>query len=342
MPRYFDEYNRPLSYEEAFRRASAAVGTPQVYDDRGDLVPREAVLEDLGWRFGSAGARAMKAAQRASFNGLGAVGCLIEVLALPLVLLVIVNAYLYRGAFFLVFAVAGFFFARLLRESPPRITAMMALTGTAGAAWFVLAHYLPYPVIFPSHWTQYLYDPPDVAYPGVFFVLLFVWYFWLVRAAYYYVSDDGWLAMTLVLVLAGLPGAIIQGGWDPLVTRPAWARPLVALLPEGRLERLERLAAATPGPTPTAVATVTPTPAATPQPTPTPLTIRIANTGGQPVYLFRSPRLDDRLNVPYPPGTLLTIARPEIFQGDGVEWLQVRTGDGAIAYLPRQFAAPVP
>jgi hypothetical protein len=206
-----------------------------------------------------------------------------------------------------------------------------------------MSHYLPYPEVIPAEWYQYIYDPPDHPYPGIFLLPLFVWYLFLVRAAYFYVGDDGWLVMTIVLVLAGLPGAFIQAGYDPLETRPAWARPFAALLPESDVERLERLAreGATPVPG-TGTPTATPEPGATPQPTPTPIRIQIANTAGQAVFLYRSPKLDDRLSTPYPSGTLLTIARPEIIQGDGVEWLQVRTGDGAVGYLPRQYAAPAP
>lgn len=346
MPRYYDEYNRPLSHEEVFRRASAQLGTPQVFDERGELVPRQVILDDVGWRFGSTGARAAKAAEKATSITAGAIGCVLPIVAAPMVFVLMVNAYVYRPAFVLVMGLGVFYFLKLVRETPPRITSMMALVGTVGLAFWIMQHYLPYPDLVPATWQQWFIDEPNDPFPAIFFLPAFVWYFIMVRAAYAFVGDDGWIPMVGVLVLAGLPGAVIQGGWDPLVTRPAWSESLAQYLPETPLEKQIRKAEENLASFGTPVARQTPdaasgTPTPGPQPTPTPIVIQIGNSGGAPVYLFRSPKIRDQLSTPYPPGTLLTIARPEIVQGDGVEWLEVRTGDGALGYLPRQYAAPV-
>lgn len=66
----------------------------------------------------------------------------------------------------------------------------------------------------------------------------------------------------------------------------------------------------------------------------------VANTGGEGVYLRRTPRLADR-DTAYPEGTRLTAIGPDV-NGDGQRWLHVRTPDGKTGYVPAQYTSEVP
>lgn len=94
---------------------------------------------------------------------------------------------------------------------------------------------------------------------------------------------------------------------------------------------------ATPGsnqsaaPAPTASGPPTPTPA---PPTPPP-TARVANTGGDGVYLRHSPRLGD-LWIAWPDNTPLTPQGAEA-DADGTHWLQVRDPKGNVGWVPAQY-----
>jgi hypothetical protein len=64
-------------------------------------------------------------------------------------------------------------------------------------------------------------------------------------------------------------------------------------------------------------------------------TFVVANTGGEGVYLRRTPRLADR-DTAYVEGTqLVAIGADE--QGDGQSWHHVRAPDGKTGYVPVQY-----
>jgi hypothetical protein len=92
----------------------------------------------------------------------------------------------------------------------------------------------------------------------------------------------------------------------------------------------------TPSPTaqPTAPA---PTRPGVPTATPRPVTYRVANTGGDGVFLRRTPVLADRL-VAWPDGTRL-VSLEESARGDGLDWQKVRDPRGNVGYVPSRYLA---
>ena len=64
---------------------------------------------------------------------------------------------------------------------------------------------------------------------------------------------------------------------------------------------------------------------------------RVANTGGEGVFLRRTPTLADRL-VAWPDGTRLQ-SLGEAATGDGVEWQKVRDPRGNVGYVPTRYLA---
>lgn len=93
----------------------------------------------------------------------------------------------------------------------------------------------------------------------------------------------------------------------------------------------------TPVPTPTAPV-LTPTPAS-PVPTPTAgparQTARVGNTGGDGVYLRRTPRADDRL-IAWPDNTPLVLLGEETVN-EGRTWVRVRDPRGNVGWVPREY-----
>jgi hypothetical protein len=75
-----------------------------------------------------------------------------------------------------------------------------------------------------------------------------------------------------------------------------------------------------------------------PEPTATPTTIRVGNTGGQPVYLYNSPTIGDRIQA-YPEGTPLLLIGGDV-EGDGLTWHFVRAPDGTEGYVPIDATLP--
>ena len=105
---------------------------------------------------------------------------------------------------------------------------------------------------------------------------------------------------------------------------------------------------ASPTATPPATATplpvtATPSPVARVQPSATPAPsvgqwVAVANTGGDGVYLRRTPRLADRL-IGWPDGTKLQVVGPDA-QGDGQQWKQVRDPQGNVGWAAAQYVTP--
>lgn len=110
-----------------------------------------------------------------------------------------------------------------------------------------------------------------------------------------------------------------------------------------------------PSPTPTsAPATATVTPAVTipalvqaspPSSTPTstatptaPVFVVVANTGGDGVYLRRTPAMGDRI-IAWPEGTVLEVVGPDTVS-EGRTWKHVKDPKGNVGYVPLQYTKP--
>jgi len=122
-----------------------------------------------------------------------------------------------------------------------------------------------------------------------------------------------------------LPGAATPGA-APTFTAPTPVPPLA-----GVPYRPSPSVTAGPG------AAVQATPPTTPTPgTPTPQrTVHVANTGGDGVYLRRTPHLADRW-IAWADNTPLVFLGSEA-DGDGQHWLQVRDPKGDVGWIPAQF-----
>jgi hypothetical protein len=70
-------------------------------------------------------------------------------------------------------------------------------------------------------------------------------------------------------------------------------------------------------------------------PTGQPRRFIVANTGGEGVYLRRTPRLTDR-DIAYPDNTQLVAIGDDV-NGEGLLWHHVRTPDGKSGYIPAQY-----
>ena len=84
--------------------------------------------------------------------------------------------------------------------------------------------------------------------------------------------------------------------------------------------------------------TLTPVPTTAPEPSPTPRVIHVGNANGQPVYLYNSPTLGDRIQI-YPDGTSLAVVGGDV-EGDGLMWHIVRAPDGTEGYVPLDDTYP--
>jgi len=95
--------------------------------------------------------------------------------------------------------------------------------------------------------------------------------------------------------------------------------------------------AASPTP-PSGAAQVTPGTQPSPQASPAPASqasLRVGNTGGEGVYLRRTPRMDDKIR-PWADNTPMEVIGPRV-EGDGHMWEKVRAPDGTEGYLPAEF-----
>ena len=126
-----------------------------------------------------------------------------------------------------------------------------------------------------------------------------------------------------------------DGGWSPGTFTPAIF--LVALLVIGLLVGVAALSrrAATAGPTATAAAGTGGQPTATGPARGTGKVFVVGNTGGQGVYLRRTPRLDDR-DTPYVDGTRLEQIDADV-TANGLTWHRVRAPDGKVGWVPAQY-----
>jgi hypothetical protein len=136
-----------------------------------------------------------------------------------------------------------------------------------------------------------------------------------------------------------------DGGWSPGVFSPAIflvALLVIALLVSVALVNRRGSAA------PTATSTASQPTAAAPSaknptamaPTATAAVFVVANTGGEGVYLRRTPNLDDRDNA-YPDGTRLTVIGGDVTAG-GLVWRHVRAPDGKLGWVPAKYTNSAP
>ena len=92
------------------------------------------------------------------------------------------------------------------------------------------------------------------------------------------------------------------------------------------------------GPAPTATTAAAPAPAGVPAVTATQATGRVfvvGNTGGDGVYLRRTPRSSDRDRA-YPDGTRLEQIGEDV-RAEGTTWRNVRAPDGRTGWVPAQY-----
>lgn len=93
---------------------------------------------------------------------------------------------------------------------------------------------------------------------------------------------------------------------------------------------------ATPGRTEVPMPTPTRDGLPTPGPSPTgQAALRVGNTGGEGVWLRRTPNLDDKIR-PWMDGTPMVVIGPRVV-GDGRMWEKVRAPDGVEGYIPPEY-----
>ena len=149
-------------------------------------------------------------------------------------------------------------------------------------------------------------------------------------------SGDGWspgafspgifvVAVLVVLLLGGVAVLNRRGAAAPPATATAGERPQAGTTPTSQ--------AGVPRPTATAVAP-TPPPA---EPRPTGRVFVVANTGGEGVFLRRTPRLGDR-DTAYEDGTRLEQIGDDV-TAEGILWRRVRAPDGKTGFVPAQYTS---
>ncbi len=82
-----------------------------------------------------------------------------------------------------------------------------------------------------------------------------------------------------------------------------------------------------------------PTPSPTPTPTVVPARLKVANTGGDGVFLRTEPRPNASYVRAWSDGTIMIVAGPDT-ETDGRTWKQVRDPTGTVGYVPAQYLAP--
>ncbi len=149
-------------------------------------------------------------------------------------------------------------------------------------------------------------------------------------------DDIGYLVVFLVAIalIIGVGGALYFG-YDWVVRGSSG--PSLAWLAGARAEA--SLATATSTPSPTAAPYLSPTPGVTPTPavtaTPVLRLARVGNTGGDGVYIRRSPNDEDRL-LAWPDNTVLVLLGPETEAG-GRRWYAVRDPRGNTGWIPGEY-----
>lgn len=100
-------------------------------------------------------------------------------------------------------------------------------------------------------------------------------------------------------------------------------------------DNAEAVSQASPG-IPSATAAVTAaTPSPTTAPTPTPREYVIANTGGDGVFIRRTPDQEDRIKA-WPDGTRMVVIGDDL-ERDGILWRTVRDPDGNEGWIPAEY-----
>ena len=140
------------------------------------------------------------------------------------------------------------------------------------------------------------------------------------------------LPILLLALLLGLGGVVYYTATNRPLTggefEPARPLPIGGAPP----------AAAPPTATTAPSTTAKPASAAPPAQPPAPAQWVVANTGGDGVYLRRTPKLDARM-VAWPDNTTM-VDLGEQATGDGLTWRKVRDPRGDVGYVPTQYLAP--
>ncbi len=89
---------------------------------------------------------------------------------------------------------------------------------------------------------------------------------------------------------------------------------------------------------PTAVPTAAPTPS--PVPSPQPRLLVVANTGGEGVFLRRTPSASDKVRA-WPEKTAMVLVGEDTVV-DGRRWQNVRDPSGNLGWIPAEYLAPAP
>jgi hypothetical protein len=102
------------------------------------------------------------------------------------------------------------------------------------------------------------------------------------------------------------------------------------------------------GPTPPATArpvigspTTAVSPAPSPRPSPSVVAIqwiKVANTGGEGVFLRKSPRMDDK-STAWTEGTRMRVIGPDV-DSEGRRWKHVADPDGRTGFVPAEYTEP--
>lgn len=130
-----------------------------------------------------------------------------------------------------------------------------------------------------------------------------------------------------LLVFLGTFLLLLQSfaGWRRDLAPALRARPVVGSAQVAVIDLLDA-----PAPTPA------PTPAPDAQPTPgPPEVLAVGNTGGDGVYLRRTPRLSDRLRA-WPDRTPMVTVGEDV-EAEGRMWKHVRDPAGNVGWVPAQY-----
>jgi uncharacterized hydrophobic protein (TIGR00271 family) len=160
----------------------------------------------------------------------------------------------------------------------------------------------------------------------------------------------GRLNRPVALVLSVIPSTQL----DPLVppTRTPTPRPgsTATFTPSPTATPPPPTATSTPTPTPTPTATNTPDPTAThtptatptptfthtPTPTPTPSLAQVGGTGGQGVWMYRTPGFDGGKITAWRDGAVMTIAGEQV-EANGYLWIQIIDPKGRLGWIPDRY-----
>lgn len=160
------------------------------------------------------------------------------------------------------------------------------------------------------------------------------------RASAGWSPDPGWFWMVCLMVLVSILAVAIASQSSTTSTN--------RVVPEGRASSVQPPSAqqpAQPASSRPALSTAPPATPASPTATPSLVAVQritrrsvyVANTGGEGVYLRRTPRLEDRMFA-FPEGTKLEVTG-DTLTVDGLTWVPVVAPGGLSGYVPAQWVS---